>query len=150
MDKKTWDETYDYEKDPKKRSLVYPLSGWKFYINGESENDAQFLRKIFAETIKKYGLGWKSSKKKFFELSRGTRKENVAFFLYLPSKIIGEKEKISKELSDILIKNNYQKDFPVGKGEKITKSIYCRYELSIPPREEGFNRGEYKKYRSSN
>jgi hypothetical protein len=148
MDKSDWDLIYDYNKNTKQRELIYPLSGWKIYICGESEEDSKFIYSILEDVIVSYNLGWKNSKQKFFEDSKGTSKEKVAFFIYLPVKIVNDnlQNKLVKEISDILIKNNYRKDFDIPKRKKLANSIYCRYEMNTPFRVEGFLKEDYKKF----
>lgn len=149
MNRNEWDELYNYEQDNHLRYNVYPLSGWKFYISGISEDDSNFLRNVFDNIIKKYNLGWKSSKKRFFEVAKGTRKEKIAFFIYLPVDVINKNkhQNLVKELSDVLSRNKYREDFSVSGSKKLANSIYCRYELNIPFREEGFNKEDYIRHR---
>jgi len=152
MDRNEFNLLYNFEKDANLRDLVYPLSGWKIYICGESEEDSKFIHSVLEDTILNYNLGWKSSKQKFFEVAKNSRKEKIAFFIYLPVKIVNESKhkNLVKEISNILINNDYDKDFSMVGSKKLTNSIYCRYEMDVPFREEGFCKEEYKKHYKRN
>lgn len=144
-----WDKIYDYETDKLLRDSTYPLSGWKLYISGESQEDSEILNQFLSPLIKKYNLAWKSSKKRFFELSKGSRKEKVSLFIYFPVSIVNESKHnlVIRDISDILFSNKYLKDFPLYYAQKLCSSIYSRYEMDIPFRKEGFDRESYFKHR---
>jgi hypothetical protein len=112
---------------------IMTMSGWKFYIFGETIDDSYLLCEKLTPIIKRYNLTMKVATQNI--INRNSGKPNIAWsiaVIYLNAEVFEDK-KVGKLLEEI---NSTLTDYPKSGNIKGAKSIngkvHYRYDLKKP------------------
>jgi hypothetical protein len=112
---------------------IMRMSGWKFYVYGETVDDSYQVGSLLEPVVKKYNLTMKVATQNI--INRNVPKKDIAWsiaVIYLNSEIFEDK-KVSNLLEDI---NSSLKDYPkkgiVPGAKSINGKVHYRYDLNKP------------------
>jgi len=120
---------YSYISDKE----VMIMSGWKFYIFGQTIEDSEQICSLITPIAKKYNLTMKVASQNI--INRNTNKKGIAWsvgIIYLNSELFEDK-RVPNLISDIdNALKDYQKTGVIVGAKSINGKLHYRYDLSFP------------------